>query len=85
MAIRNNVRQVVYTKSKNQSVAATKTGVSRVTINKWVNGELDRRILETLDKLCSGLGVQVGDLFEYVPDEEAEVGDIIFEKSSNKA
>ena len=78
MAIRFKVRQAVYTRFKHQQDAAKAAGVTRHTVGKWVNGDLDRRLLESLDKFCRGWGVRVEDLFEYIPDEEAEEDDLVF-------
>lgn len=43
------------------------TGMSKTTLHKLYNGESVRIDLETLDKLCEFLDVQVGDIFEYAP------------------
>ena len=48
------------------------TGMSKTTLHKLYNGDSVRVDLETLDKLCETLDVQVGDIFEYVKDGEGD-------------
>lgn len=43
------------------------TGMSKTTLHKLYNDGSSRIDLETLDKLCEFLEVQVGDIFQYVP------------------
>jgi len=59
-------RQVVMLKD-----IAEQTGVHRVTLSKLANNKhLDVRV-STIDRLCAYFGCQVGDLVEYVSDEES--------------
>ena len=39
------------------------TGINKTTLHKLYNGELTRIDLETIDRICDYLDVQVGDLF----------------------
>jgi putative transcriptional regulator len=44
------------------------TGLSYGTVYNLYAGKSNRIDFETLDKLCSALDVQAGDILEYVPD-----------------
>ncbi len=46
------------------------TGINKTTLHKLYNGELTRIDLDTIDRICDHLDIQVGDLF-------------VFEKISN--
>lgn len=46
------------------------TGLSTATINKIYNETWTRIDRETMMKLCKALNIGVGDLFEYIPEEE---------------
>lgn len=48
---------------------AKKTGLHRNTITLLYQETATRVDLEAIEALCKYLGVQVSDLFEYVPDE----------------
>ncbi len=41
------------------------TGLSRTTISKLYHDKMERIDYETLNKLCSFLGCQVGDILEF--------------------
>lgn len=49
------------------------TGMSKTTLHKLYNDDSTRIDFETLDKLCRFLEVQVGDLFEYKPEDLSQV------------
>lgn len=48
------------------------TDISKSTMHKIYNDQTTRIDFETIDKICEALEVQVGDLFEYVPNPKAE-------------
>ena len=52
--------------------AVRATGVSKTTLHKIYNDQSSRIDFDTIDKLCEYLGVEVGDIFEYVEDIKAE-------------
>ena len=45
------------------------TGINKTTLHKLYNGELTRIDLETIDRICDYLDVQVGDLFVFEKDK----------------
>ena len=45
-------------------------GISKTTLHKIYNDQSSRIDFDTIDKLCEFLEVEVGDIFEYVPDAE---------------
>ena len=50
--------------------AVRATGISKTTLHKIYNDQSSRIDFDTIDKLCEFLEVEVGDIFEYVADEE---------------
>lgn len=46
------------------------TGISRVTLSKMVNQRGYGTLTDHLDKLCGFFGCTLGELAEYVPDDE---------------
>jgi len=55
-----------------QTQLAKQTNVPLRTINHLALNKNQRVDHITLDRLCKYFGVQPGDLFEYIPDEEAD-------------
>ena len=41
------------------------TGINKTTLHKLNNGELTRIDLDTIDRICEHLDIQVGDLFVF--------------------
>nr|WP_155587720.1 helix-turn-helix transcriptional regulator [Psychrobacter sanguinis] len=52
--------------------AVRATGISKTTLHKIYNDQSSRIDFDTIDKLCEFLEVEVGDIFEYVPDAEKQ-------------
>lgn len=52
--------------------AVRATGISKTTLHKIYNDQSSRIDFDTIDKLCEFLEVGVGDIFEYVADEEEQ-------------
>lgn len=52
--------------------AVRATGVSKTTLHKIYNDQSSRIDFDTIDKLCAYLDVEVGEIFEYVKDEETK-------------
>ena len=48
------------------------TGINRVTISKMVNQRGYSTVTDNLDKLCKFFDCKVGDIAEFVSDEEAQ-------------
>ena len=48
------------------------TGINKTTLHKLYNGELTRIDLETIDRICDYLDVQVGDLFVFEKDNKEQ-------------
>jgi putative transcriptional regulator len=57
-----------------QRALAKVTGLSTATVNKIYNETWARIDRATILQLCKALGVQVGELFEYVETESAIKG-----------
>ena len=41
------------------------TGINKTTLHKLYNGELTRIDLDTIDRICDHLNIEVGDLFVF--------------------
>ncbi|WP_350656150.1 helix-turn-helix transcriptional regulator [Psychrobacter sp. S1-30-MNA-CIBAN-0213] len=52
--------------------AVRATGISKTTLHKIYNDQSTRIDFDTIDKLCKYLEVEVGDIFEYVEENESE-------------
>nr|WP_312276040.1 helix-turn-helix transcriptional regulator [Moraxella sp. CTOTU46711] len=48
------------------------TDISKSTMHKIYNDQTSRIDFDTIDKICEALDVNVGDIFEYVPNEKSE-------------
>ena len=46
------------------------TGMSKSTLHKLYNEELTRIDLDTIDRICAYLDIQVGDLFIFEKDKD---------------
>lgn len=44
------------------------TDISKSTMHKIYNDQTTRIDFDTMDRICEALGVNVGDIFEYVPN-----------------
>lgn len=70
VAIRNNLSREMGTRRIGIKRLAEQTGLSYGTLFGLYHDKTRGIDFRTLDVLCRVLGVQVGDLLEYVPDEE---------------
>lgn len=64
----NRLSEVMGRKRLKISNVIEGTGLARNTIAELYHGRAKRVDLETIDKLCTFLGVKVGDLIEYVDE-----------------
>ena len=55
-----------------QSAVAQAARIRPATVSHMYNEFCDRIMLDHLNNLCKVLNCSVGDLLEYIPDEEAE-------------
>lgn len=68
--IRNHVREVAETLGYSMADVIKGAGVPKTSMVRIWNNESQQISLETLDKLCSFLKVPVGELYEFVPDDQ---------------
>ena len=54
---------------------AAEADLKPTTVSGVFHGNIKRTDVDTLDKLCSALDCQVGDLLEYVPGGEGKVAE----------
>lgn len=70
--IKNNLSAILGAKRISQREVSRATGLAISTVNQLYNEEVKRIDLDTLDKLCTYLGVQVGDIFVHQPGQEGK-------------
>lgn len=76
MAIVNHIPDLVAQKfggeqGINLSQIQRETGLNYRTIQSWMKRRVDRIDFPTMNTWCKYLRVQPGDLFSYMPDQEA--------------
>ncbi len=69
--IKFRVRVQLAIKEMNQKQLADLTGIRPSTISSICSGSVKHLPIEALDKICSVLECQPGDLMEYMPNKEA--------------
>lgn len=77
MAVRFRLSELLKERKKDfptQAELSRQSGVSTVTINAIATGRTEGIKLETLDRLCSTLGCQPGDLLEWIPGKRRGKG-----------
>lgn len=67
--VRLRVPDIVKDRGMTASELSRATGLAFNTASSLVRGFYDRIGLDTIAKLCDGLNVEPGDLFEYTPDK----------------
>ena len=68
--IRCMLGKIMWERKLLNAEVATMAGVSRNTVSSLVNERNQRIDYPTLNKLCKALGLTVGELLQYFPDEE---------------
>jgi DNA-binding Xre family transcriptional regulator len=53
---------------------ANDVGLTYATTHGWIKNQVQRADFPVLNKWCKYLGVGIGDILEYVPDEEGKSG-----------
>lgn len=71
--IKNNFAVLLAERGFRVADAVRATGISKTNLHKLYKNDSKRIDLDTVDKICEYLDVGVGDLFEYVPNDKAEV------------
>ncbi len=69
--IKFRVRVQLAIKEMNQKQLADLTGIRPSTISAICSGSVKHLPIDALDKICSVLECQPGDLMEYIPNKEA--------------
>ncbi len=70
--IDNRLSEVLGRRRMNVSELARGAGISRSAAHKLYHDRTESFDREVLDRVCAFLGVGVGDLLVYVPDEQTE-------------
>ena len=71
MAIRVNLSRILGEKRVKAAELSRRTGISKYALHKLYYEKNKGIEFATLDKLCRALGCSVGELLEYIPDEDA--------------
>ena len=71
--IRIHLKQLLSERKMRMSDLSYAARVNKNTISDICHGRIKGIHLETIDRICEALGCSVGDLFEYVPDEEEDL------------
>jgi putative transcriptional regulator len=69
--IANRLSRILGEKRMNIRELERRTGVSYTSLHRLYHGTATRVDLVTLDRLCSVLGVGVGDILEFTPEVPA--------------
>ena len=72
MRIKIHISELLGRHKMTQKDLSEKTGIRPGTISALYHETIKRLEIEHLEKLCTALNCQPGDLFEYVPDKEEE-------------
>ena len=70
MAIKNNLSRMLGERKMTMRELADKAGIRPNTISNLYHEETQRIQISHINALCKALNCQVGDIFEYVEDEE---------------
>lgn len=71
--VRLKVPEIAKARGMSTSELAQATGLTFNTASALMRGFYDRIGLETIARLCDGLDVEPGDLFEYTPEKSEAV------------
>jgi len=70
MSIKVHLGRLLGERRLRASEVARKTGINKNTLSSLYNERVSGIRFDTLEKLCRFLNCSVGDLIEYMPDEE---------------
>jgi putative transcriptional regulator len=70
MSVKIHLSEILGKKKMRVSELAGQSGISRYALHFIYHEETRSISFEVLEKLCQTLGVSVGELLEYVPDED---------------
>ena len=70
MSIRIHLGRLLGERRLRASEVARKTGINKNTLSSMYNEKISGIRFDTLERLCKFLNCSIGDLIEYIPDEE---------------
>lgn len=70
--IKCHLSKILGERKKHMRELARETGLSYYTVWALYHEKISRIEFKTIEAICKALGVQVGDLFEYIPEEKKE-------------
>ncbi len=72
--IDNRLSEIMGRRRMGVTDVARAAGISRIAAHRLYHGTTKQVDLGVLDRVCKALGVQVGDILVYVPDEGEKNG-----------
>lgn len=73
MAIVSRLDRVLADRKMSVNELADHIGISPTNVSRIKTGRIKAIRFSTMNGMCEALHCQPGDLFEYMPDEEAEI------------
>ena len=70
MSIKVHLGRLLGERRLRASEVARKTGINKNTLSSLYNEKISGIRIDTLEKLCKFLNCSIGDLIEYIPEEE---------------
>ncbi len=70
MSIRIYLGRLLGERRLRASEVSRKTGINKNTLSSLYNEKVSGIRFDTLERLCKFLNCSIGDLIEYIPDEE---------------
>lgn len=67
--IKPRIKVILALREMTQKDLVERTGIRQPTVSALCTGKARHIPIDVLDRICSVLDCQPGDLFEYVPDE----------------
>lgn len=83
--IKSNLPVLLAKRRWTQADLARKTGIRPATINQIYHNFAERVNLEHIDRICEVLECNIGDIFEYEPNQIKKTGkNLILEEHGNR-
>ncbi|AYW46387.1 helix-turn-helix domain-containing protein [Tetragenococcus koreensis] len=73
--IRVNLTKVMFERQISSKDLAEKVGITQANLSNLKNGKVKGIRFHTLEKICSNLSCQPGDILEYLPDHSTDGSD----------
>lgn len=68
--VKSRIKVMLALREMTQLELVARTGIRQPTVSALCTGKAKHIPIDALDKICSTLNCQPGDLFEYIPDSQ---------------